>query len=380
MLAEYAAWGDKVVVGEIGNMMYDDMTEFVNLRMETAESCLYLIERDNVADALGLCRSLLENYLLYLLMCRGNKFFKLQDRTDLTEGKFKEYLAERQAAWRGEFAQGKTNCLEVEKYPRARRHIMYVYEGLKDQDEPDFMIPVHFFHFQDFHPESMRLPEEDYFSYRELEEGGKKAFKRNRDNATERYRFYLSYDALLQCLELNNLADKAALTRIEAHYTFLGKFLHPTHGAARNLHVDSNYHRGGTVAGLQQPYAPVARLLANIYVCYLVAGLLEEVAGLYESAPAKYFSDVATTGLCALIGRVETEVSYFWFLFNRPTLYDKFNYASSQATAEEWEELGNYHDVPDERVKFNKEIYGHFTSSLNGWSNSRAVYRSPLGR
>ncbi|MFD8492272.1 hypothetical protein [Amycolatopsis sp. NPDC059657] len=379
LLTEYAAWGNKIVVGEVGNMMYDDMTEFVNLRMETVESCLWLLKAGKVADALGLCRSLLEHYLLYMLMCRGNKYFRLQDRADLTESKFKEYLAERQAAQIKEAADGKTNCIGVEKYPRAKRHVMYIYEGVKAKDEPEFVIPVHYFHFQDFHPETMRLPEGDYFSYRDIGEIGKEAMKRHRENATERYRFYLSYDALLQCLELNGLVDKAALTRIEAHYTFLGKFLHPTHGAARDLHVDRNHHKGGTSAGLPQPYSPVATLLANIYVCYLVASLVDEIAGLFEAASTKYFSDVATAELRELTKRIRDEFSYFWFLFNEPTLYDKFLYASAQATAEEWAELGGrYESVPSDRVKFSKDIYKHFGDSLNGWSNNRCRYRSPL--
>ena len=42
------------------------------------------------------------------------------------------------------------------------------------------------------------------------------------------------------CLELNGLADDPLQARIEAHYTFLSKFLHPTHNAARDLHEHAN--------------------------------------------------------------------------------------------------------------------------------------------
>ncbi|GAB3001881.1 hypothetical protein LWP59_34570 [Amycolatopsis acidiphila] len=381
ILTAYKAWGEKIVGGDVENAMYDDMTEFVNLRMETAESCLLLLENDKVADGLGLARSLLENYLLYMLMCRGRKFFKLQDRTDLSEGDFKKYLTRRRADWAAERAQGETNCLGIEKYPRAKRHLMYIYEGLTGADDPEFFIPLHFFHFQEFQPEAMRLPEDRYFVFHELEDDVKKAFKKHREDETERYRYFLSYDALLQCLELNGILDKAGIARVEAHYTFLGKFLHPTHGASRDLHVDSNHHRGGTGSGLSQPYTKEARLLAHLYVCHVVAGLLDENAGLFEAAPGKYFRDPATAELRELSTRVNADYGYFWFLFNGPTLYDKFKYASHQATANEWAELGGrYENVPDDRVKFDKEIYRHFTSSLQGWRNSRCTYRSPLGR
>ena len=40
-------------------------------------TCLLLIEKGKIADALGLSRSLLEHYLLLMLMSRGRKYPKL---------------------------------------------------------------------------------------------------------------------------------------------------------------------------------------------------------------------------------------------------------------------------------------------------------------
>ncbi|HEV2781107.1 MAG TPA: hypothetical protein VGX25_17115 [Actinophytocola sp.] len=115
---------------------------------------------------------------------------------------------------------------------------MYVFEGLKGEDEPDFQVPVHYFHFQNFRPEVMRLKQDDYFEYVELPADTKKIMRGHQAKATVVYRHYLSYDGLLTCLELNELVDRAVITRIEAHYTFLGQFLHPTNDAARQLHED----------------------------------------------------------------------------------------------------------------------------------------------
>src|SRR4051812_44539585 len=94
LLAEYVAWGGKIAIGEVHQWLYNELIDFANFRMETVVTCLRLIEQGQIADALGLCRSLLENYLLYMLMCRGTKFFQLQDRTDLSEAEFKKYLGE----------------------------------------------------------------------------------------------------------------------------------------------------------------------------------------------------------------------------------------------------------------------------------------------
>lgn len=380
MIDEYVAWRGQITYGEELHAMYMDTLDFVNFRIETADSCLLLIENGRIADALGLSRSLFENYLLLMLMCRGTKFFKLQDLSDLSEAEFKEHLKTEQAHLQRLQSEGKaTACLAVERYPKAKRHLMYVFEGLKSPDIPDFFIPAHYFHFRQFHPETMRLKDENYFQYFEPSAQTKKAVRGHRADQEARYRFYLSYDSLLQCLELNGLADDAVQARIEAHYTFLGKFLHPTHNAARDLHEHSNVHDGATRIGMDQAYAEIAILLACIYVCYLLAATLDEVAALFERAPGKYMANSGTAGLRAVTARVPAEFPYFWFLFNDPPLYDRFNYCVHHMTDEELAEWGGYENVPLERVTFEQNIYGHLQQALNGYRNMRCgEYRSPL--
>jgi hypothetical protein len=382
MISEYVGWRDKIAYNkETTHGMYMETLDFVNFRVETADSCLLLIENRRIADALGLCRALLENHLLFMLMCRGTKFFRWRDLSNLTEGDFKKVLAAEQADLQQAQTDGKTTCLAVERYPRAKRHLMYVFEGLNspDADVPSFRIPAHYFHFREFHPETMRLKDENYFQYYEPTPEAKKADKKHRMDQETRYRFYLSYDSLLTCLELNGLANDALQDRIEAHYTFLGKFLHPTHNAARDLHEHANVHNGWTQIGMDQQYTQTAVLLACLYVCYLLAAILDEAASLFEQAPAEYMTDPGTTALRSATARVSAEFPYFWFLFNDPPLYDRFAYCSTHASTEELAEWGGYANVPFDRVPFSRYIYDHLKHALGGWSNSRCgVYRSPL--
>jgi hypothetical protein len=381
MITEYVGWRDKIVYGQELHAVYMETLDFVNFRIETADSCLLLLENQKVADALGLCRALFENYLLLMLMCRGTKLFELQDLSSGTEGEFKRALAGKQAELGTLQAAGTTPCLAVERYPRAKRQIMYVYHGLRspDPDLPDFAISVHFFHFRNFRPETMRLKDENYFQYDEPSAETAKAIRGHQADQEARYRRYLSYDALLQGLDLNDLADSAAVARIEAHYTFLGRFLHPTHNAARDLHGQFNVHDGKTRIGMGQPCAETAVLLAYLYVCYILAATLDEVAGLFERAPTKYMADPGTAELRASTTRVPADFPYFWFLFNDPPLYDRFIYCVSHASDEELKTWGSYVNVPLERVPFNQHIYGHFKDGLNGYSNRRCgAYRSPL--
>lgn len=381
MLAAYQSWGDEIEVGDTQLWLYNEVVDFVNFRMETVDTCLGLIDAGKVADALGLCRPLLEHYLLLMLICRGNKYFQLRDRTDLTEGPFKSFVKEQQEEIAAKQEAGTTQCLTVKKYPRAKRHIMYVFEGLKSDrdDEPGFVIPVHYFHFKEFQPETMRLKRGDYFEYYEPPEDLQKAMEGHRQEATALYRHYLSYDALLTCLELNELVDQPVVKRIEAHYTFLGRFLHPTNDAARDLHERSNYHAGKPAIGMSSPYTGTARLLALLYACYLTAGLLDGIAGLHEHAPKKFIKDPGTKSLRQLASLVPRRYPYFWFLFNEPPLYDKFNYCANHVTKQELDDLGHYSKIPNERVPFDMHIYSHLEQALGGWSNNKCGnYRSPL--
>ncbi|MFG2943222.1 hypothetical protein [Streptomyces sp. NPDC048282] len=371
MLDEYEAWGSKIRVGETQFAAYNEMLDFVNMRLETVDSCLLLIDNQKVADALGLGRSLLEHYLLFILMCRGKKLFRLRDMTSLKEGEFKKFLHDEREKYATLRASGETGVIDVKKAPRTARHLMYVLEGYKFEDDPDFILPAHYFHFRDFHPETMRLKEEDYFQYYEPEPELVKVLKGFRAESALNYKFYLSYDGLLEFLELNNLIDAPAIARIEAHYTFLGKFLHPTHDAARDLHDNSNVRYGDTRLGMRQPYSKIAVLLASLYLCYLTAGFLDEAAGLIEGAPPKYISQAGTENLRELTGSVPEKFPYFWFLFNDPPLYDRFNYCIHHATDEELRDWGGYANVPKERVPFSQHIYGSLQSSLTGWGNAR---------
>lgn len=378
MISEYEAWDSKIKIGEAQFSVYNDLLDFVNMRLETVESCLLLIDNQKIADALGLSRSLLENYLLFILMCRGKKFSQLRNMTSLKESEFKAFLLKERGKYAALRMAGETQIVDVMKAPRIARHLMYVVEGFKMEGEPSLILPPHYFRFRDFHPETMRLNEEDYFQYYKPEAELAKVLKGHQIETALSYKFYLSYDGLLEFLQLNEIIDESVVARIEAHYTFLGKFLHPTHDAARALHVDSNVHYGDIRVGMRQPYDRSAVLLASIYLCYLTASFLDEAAGLIEGAPAKYISQSGTDELRALTRSVPQRFPYFWFLFNEPPLYDRFNYCAHHATDDELREWGGYAGVPLNLVPSNQHIYSNFQEALGGWSNTHSVYVSPL--
>lgn len=381
LITAYQTVGDELKYNT-ANTFYMDAFGFVNFRVETACSCMMLIENNLVADALGLGRSLFEHYLLFILMCRGRKLIKLEDLSSsgLSGSQFKAKLKERQEEVAQAKAAGKAVPLSVEQYQHSKQ-IMYVFEGVRDSEDPSYMIPIHYFSFQQFRPEVMRLDDEDYFQYYERQPEIRKAVKGFKSEAASQYRYYLSYDALLQNLKLNGVVTPADIARIEAHYTFLGRTLHPTHHAAQDLHQMGNVHASRPAVGDGQTYAPEARLLAALYVCYIVHGLFEEVASLLENAPETYIKDPGTATLRKEMTHLSARFPYFWFVFNEPPLYDKFNWCVHHATNEELEVWSHYSNAPRERITFSQHIFSHFKSSLMDLRNGRCgIYQSPLAR
>ncbi|MBR7825767.1 hypothetical protein KDK95_05565 [Actinospica sp. MGRD01-02] len=381
LIKAYRTVGDELRYN-MASTFYMDAFGFVNFRVETACSCLLLVENKLVADALGLSRSLFEHYLLFILMCRGRKLIKLEDLSSsgLTAAQFKAKLRERQDEVAQARAAGRAVPLSVEQYQHTKQ-IMYVFEGVRDSEDPSYLIPIHYFSFQRFRPEVMRLEDEHYFQYYERSQETKKAVKGFKAEAASQYRYYLSYDALLQNLKLNGVVTSGDIARIEAHYTFLGKTLHPTHHAAQDLHEVSNVHATRPAVGDDQTYAPEARLLTALYVCYIVHGLFEEVARLLEEAPETYVKDPGTATLRKEMAHLSAVFPYFWFVFNEPPLYDKFNWCIYHATDDELKEWGHYSKAPGERITFHQHIFSHFKSGLMEWNNARVGrYPSPIAR
>ena len=210
MLDAYVNWGSQYKIGDVEYLVYRDVIDFVNFRMETASSCLSLIQGDKIADTLGLSRVLLENYLLFMLMCRGRKHFRLQDATHMKPQEFAAELKRRQDEWEALKAKGETRIARCKVAPRAARHIMFVDEDLyTDTGEKSRRCPL-YFQFEHSDPFTLRLSGRDYSSTHEKSETLTQAEKRHRAEAIFQYRHFLSLRRPVSCLSLNGILDKQA--------------------------------------------------------------------------------------------------------------------------------------------------------------------------
>ena len=379
MLDAYKSWNLHIKHGKVSGGIYGEIVDYVNFRIETAESCLLLIENNKVADALGLCRSILEHFMLLRLMCRGTRYYQLEDLTSKSPTQISILLKERQDSLKKQHANGENqHLLYVDIYPNNKKTLMWVFEGLHNDDD-DSIIPLYLFQLKDFDPITMRLKDEDYFTYYESAPHVKKARAKYQLESIFRHRHYLSYNALVQCLDINDLFSSDEMKRLDAHYTFLGTFLHPTFESARQLYDRGNWHDFAMKSGLGQRYSKTAELITTLYVAYLVSSIIDELANLLENAPSEYFVNPGTTLVREATLRIPRDFEYFWFIENEAPLYDRFNHAVQHVEVSRLDAIGGYENIPTAEIKFNQRIMSHFIDSLGGWSYFKVgKYTSPI--
>ena len=112
-------------------------------------------------------------------------------------------------------------------------------------------------------------------------------------------------------------------------------------------------------------------LLGYLYVCYLLAATLDEAADFFERAPGKYMADPGTADLRAATARVPADFPYFWFLFNDPPLWDRYNYCLHHTTGDELTAWGGFEHVPFDQVPFDQHIYPHLKMAYGFWENAK---------
>jgi hypothetical protein len=86
-----------------------------------------------------------------------------------------------------------------------------------------------------------------------------------------------------------------------------------------------------------------------------------------------------TTEIREKVKDARTQFNYFWFIYNGPSLYDKYIYAIHHVSDDDLKKYVSYKNVPDEQIPFNQHIYGQLQSALCHWSNKKCgSYVSPI--
>jgi hypothetical protein len=137
------------------------------------------------------------------------------------------------------------------------------------------------------------------------------------------YRDYFTFDSLLASLILNGILTKKTATRVVVHYNFLSGFSHTTFESFDRLLRAGTYQQIGD----DPVYNHYLSELGLLYVCHLLS--------MHISFAHDYFrwrriplSRIEEHN--SLLEETDDRFGYFWFIFNRPHAYDKFEHANAK--------------------------------------------------
>jgi hypothetical protein len=138
------------------------------------------------------------------------------------------------------------------------------------------------------------------------------------------YRYFLTFDRILDNLCLNGVLNKKTATRVLVHYNFLSNFSHSTSDSisiiSRRTILDI------TSGGLDNVYNHYFSELALLYICHLLSMHLQQAIyylkwrSIRLKSIRKFYKP--------LCHRVEDDFGYFWFIFNKPHQYDRYVHAN----------------------------------------------------
>jgi hypothetical protein len=189
---------------------------------------------------------------------------------------------------------------------------------------------VSFYHgaWRDFHPIEYHLKKggiQDKIPTKRFLNGDWMGAPRRRDaDAIEYYgslyRYFLTFDRILENLRLNDVLNKKTSTRVLVHYNFLSSFSHSTSDSisiskTRTLLQFSS-------SGLDVVYDHYLSELALLYICHLLAMHLQFALSYLDWRSIKLRQKEKRYR--SILRKVDSQFGYFWFIYNKPHLYDKY--------------------------------------------------------
>lgn len=138
------------------------------------------------------------------------------------------------------------------------------------------------------------------------------------------YKYFLTFDRILENLCLNGVLNKKTATSVLVHYNFLSNFSHCTSDSVSL--ITTRRLSQITSGGLDNIYDHYFSELALLYICHLLSMHLQHAIYYLGWRSIKLKNEKKLyRPLCQ---RVENNFGYFWFIFNKPHQYDRYAHAN----------------------------------------------------
>ncbi|MDD2666347.1 MAG: DUF5677 domain-containing protein [Methanocellales archaeon] len=366
----------KIRFGEVSYSYESDLIDIFHEQLKMFHSIVCLTLKGNYTEGFILTRSVFESYFTFLLMLKGTKYkisYKIKTSTEKNKkdiyDKFVEDIKGAQA--RGE----KLHILDIKPSGNDYKSIIVTYEGIFGVDNKSKLIPVYYFVFIEYDPQSAFIngipPIRDGTYLPDIAQKSHEHYKRL-------YRDFIKFDKVREALKLNNLISVEEDNATQVHYNFLSNFTHITNEGLHKIFWQRRRNIGSysvsIIDNLSELYFYDHYLseLCLLYVLkinqYYLRSLVDYFANRYEIKDLAKFEDY--------FAKLNRYYDYFWFIFEKHWKYDEWDYETIKASHQ------RKGIKPDEKIPYYRDplqrLINLHRSTIEGTTG--LVYESPFPR
>jgi hypothetical protein len=326
---------DDVVWGETSYMEDIEILNFIRIQTLSLQNMKENTLRGYYRDTFHMIRMVFEAYFVLRLVSTCDKY---PFRIKVKRGKHDPSLEHAKNRIIQEAQTHFANRL-VKTYWEDNNTLVAVIHGIPVVDgqgqDTGVIVPYYYQAWHDFRPVEYHLRREglqDRIPTLRFLTGEWAAFPRRKmkKNLSKDYgliyRYFLTFDKILDNLCLNGVLNKKLSTRVLVHYNYLSNFTHSTSDSISM--ISTRRITEITPGGLSVIYNHYSSELSLLYICHLLSMHLQHAIFYLKWRAIKLKNKRTYQLLCR---RVEDDFGYFWFIFNKPHQYDKYTQANRKS-------------------------------------------------
>lgn len=310
-------WGQSVWAQD------QELLDLVRVQTTSLRCATDTAVRGHYRESYNTIRMVLEGYLLLRLVSTCDKYptwYKVKRASG--DGS----LDEARAKAKQELRLRSTDIVDIEDVDN--RTLVVIRRGIRvvdsDGNDTGVTVPLYYKAWHDYQPTQHHLQRTDV--QRELlpqwaAAGGARTSLSQIDHRTL-YSRLLSFDSIVKHLRLNGVLTRKTATRIIVHYNFLSGF---THSTAEAMRLCQSWHRFGVDTDVV--YNHYKSELALLYICHLLGMHLRFLLHYFRRWRPSHVRN-ANKLYYPLCRRVDDDFGYFWFIFNHPHEFDRYQHAN----------------------------------------------------
>lgn len=347
----------------VGYSDHSDYFNWIKSEMRLLKDSVSLLENDSSYGSIfPIIRTVFEDYWIILLAMNGTKFYRY---FKVKSGQSVERIFK---SWNKQLIEehkkgNKKNILFVKK---TKSKIIVAYEGtfVKNSNE---VLPYYYLLLNHYDPTKAYIGKEKRIieNYLTPYHYFKKGIETNKLYKED----YFDTQGINNSLLLNKFIKKGHIQKINVHYNFLSSWVHPNKKKFDLLKNEYDYWNGKKKRDFFLDH------LALLYIGNLASLFLESFL-IFCSRQIKEKKIIGIKDNCPLenlISEFQNFTSYFWFIYNKPSSYFKFNYCTNRAWRSilhkrQYKALMPY-QIPDELVPYYNDPLNTLKNMSIGLSN-----------